>query len=139
MSDSTSPAPAWRNLKTAFLAVVLLAATAYAIWIFVLQFRAQEPARMAAREALSSDEVMKRIGQPIRVGPFIRGNLVSSNDSGVADLIIPVRGPRGKGMLLEWAQKTSGKWRICSLAFRSDANSMDVEIISDTKSNCERE
>jgi Cytochrome oxidase complex assembly protein 1 len=139
MSDSTSLAAASRNLKTAFLAVVLLAATAYALWIFVLQFRAQEPARMAAHEALSSDEMMKRIGQPIKVGPFIRGSLVSNNGSGIADLIIPVRGPRGKGMLREWAQESSGKWRICSLTFRSNANSTEVVIIPDAKSNCERE
>ena len=139
MSDSNFLSTVARNLKSALIAVVILTGTGYAFWIFVLQFRAQDPARIAAREALSSDVVMRSIGQPMNVGPFIRGNLVSSNGSGTADLIIPIRGPKGKGTLLEWAQESSGKWRICSLTFRSSTESADIAIIPEEKSDCERE
>jgi hypothetical protein len=120
----------------AVLALVLSIAT---IWIVSFQSRTREPVKLAADVARASAAVRHLIGEPMKVGRWTKGNLVADNGDGNADLTIPVYGPLGRGILLEWAQEDTGKWHLCSLLLRSNDVSTSITLVSDASTHCDRE
>jgi hypothetical protein len=72
---------------------------------------------------------------------------------GNADLRIPLHGPRGRGTLMEWAQREGGRWHVCSLVFHpygghpygghSDGGhadtGTDLMLVDAAKTHCEAE
>lgn len=65
---------------------------------------------------------------------------MTRSGDGTADLTIPIYGPLGRGILLEWAQEDTGKWHLCFLLFRSTNNvSTSVNLVSDDSTHCDRE
>ena len=121
----------------ALLTVILFAA---AIWIVIFQNRVREPVRLAADVAGGSADVRQVIGDRLKIGRWIRGNLVATSGDGNADLTIPVYGSLGRGVLEEWAQEGAGKWRLCSLVFHSGKhNSITITVVDDASTRCDRE
>lgn len=108
-------------------------------WIVRFERRAREPVRLATSVARRSAEVRHLIGEPIHVGRWAKGNLVANHGEGTADLTISIHGPLGRGTLLEWAQEDAGKWRLCSLLFRSNDVSTGTTLVSDASTHCDRE
>jgi hypothetical protein len=94
-----------------------------------------DPAIYAAQ---SSPAVAAQIGLPIEPGWPIRGTVRSRQGSGNADLQILVSGSRAHGVLFEWAQQDRGKWRICSLEFRS-ADGSRLNLVDSATTHCEPE
>lgn len=110
------------------------------IWTVIFQNRAKEPVRLAADLAEGSAGVRQAIGVPLKTGRWIRGNLTTKRGEGNADITIPVHGPLGQGILQEWAQEDAGKWRLCSLLFRSEGQiSASITLVSDESTHCDRE
>jgi hypothetical protein len=116
-------------------AVLLLAAVADSI--LGLQMR-RRIARGVLARAVKSVQFQKKLGQPVKVGYFVRGRVIGGMDAGTADLTIPVSGPVGAGKLIDWSQTGFAGWQVCSLEFRSDDGSTIV-IVPDETSHCERE
>jgi hypothetical protein len=94
-------------------------------------------ADLAIYAAETSSEVNSLLGDPIVAGKP-SGSSVTKNGSGNADLVIPLAGPKGRGLLTERAQQTQGKWRLCGLDFQPEHGS-SVMLVDETKSHCERE
>ncbi len=96
-------------------------------------------ANPAIYQAQTDARVVALLGIPIQPGWPIRGKLSTRKGFGNADLRIPLSGPRGKGLLLEWAQLQRGKWHICSLVFNS-ATGGQINLVDDQiQTHCERE
>jgi hypothetical protein len=90
--------------------------------------------KMAIAAAQSNPIVKQRLGEPIKRGFFISGNIEVSGPSGHADIAIPVSGPRGKATLYAVAEKSAGLWKLESLqAGFSDESAR--ENLLDTRSN----
>jgi hypothetical protein len=95
-------------------------------------------ARLATETAQNSGLLDEAVGRPLSMGILVHGRVTGGNEGGTADLEIPVSGSRGKGTLFAWEQGEQNSWRVCSLAFRS-TRGMEIIIVSDETSHCERE
>src|SRR6218665_85638 len=66
--------------------------------------------------AKQSPEVREALGEPIETSWLGQQmNIKTHNDEGPAQLTIPLKGPRGEGMLRVKATKTEGNWRFQTL------------------------
>jgi len=132
------PTPARRNaiiLATVFLFPLLILCL---LFLFKRSSEKKAIADPAIYAAQASAKVAGRIGLPIQAASSIRGNILTSGDDRNADLQIPLHGSHGQGMLIEWAQRQKGKWRLCSLQFHS-ATGDEVDLVDPAKSGCDPE
>jgi Cytochrome oxidase complex assembly protein 1 len=106
------------------------------LWGIVFLNASVEPVRLAVITAQTSDLFREIVGQPVQTGVFVRGTMDPFSSSGNAHLTIPISGDRGVGVLREWAQQESGKWRLCWLVYRPDNGQPQVTIVSDKDSPC---
>jgi hypothetical protein len=95
-------------------------------------------ALLATETAQNSGLLDEAIGRPLSMGLLVHGRVIGGDEKGTADLEIPVSGSYGKGTLFAWEQGEQNSWRVCSLAFRS-TRGMEIIIVSDETSHCERE
>jgi len=77
--------------------------------------KATDAYREAVDRAKSSPQVHAALGEPVKEGWLVSGNVHVSGPSGDADLSIPLSGPRGKGTLYATARKQAGRWRYSVL------------------------
>ncbi len=122
-------------LLTVFVFPVLFL---FALYLFQGSGLRRAIAGPAIFAAQSSPEVAAQIGLPIEPGWPIRGTVTQKGPDGNADLSIPLKGSHGRGVLVEWAQKSNGKWHACTVEFRSaDGKSVGLAVSSHTA--CEPE
>ena len=95
-------------------------------------------ALLATETAQNSGLLDEAVGSPISMGILVHGRVIGGDEKGTADLEIPVSGSHGEGTLFAWEQGEQNSWRVCSLAFRSTSG-MEIIIVSDETSHCERE
>ncbi len=96
-----------------FLAAVFVAATT--------MMRSTGAYQLAIRQAQGSACVTRMLGAPIEAGWMLTGGTNESDSSGLANLSIPIHGPKGKGSLLLEAKKSDGVWAITSLILDTDS------------------
>ena len=72
--------------------------------------------KQAVAKARANPTVVARLGAPIAEGYWVSGNINVQNDSGNADLLIPISGPRGKAVVHAVASKSAGKWEFSRLS-----------------------
>jgi len=106
------------------------------LWGIVFLNASLEPVRLAVITAETSDAFRNAVGQPVQTGVFVRGRMDLFSRTGNAHLTIPISGQKGRGVLREWAQQDSGKWRLCGLVYRPDDGESPVTIVSDKGSPC---
>jgi len=88
--------------------------------------------------AQASPRVAAEIGLPIEPGWPVRGHLFEKGADGNADLLIRLNGSRASGTLIEWTQRSHGKWHICSLTFITDGQA-PLQLVDPGPSHCEPE
>ena len=128
MSTHVPAAPGWwqRNWKwcvpvLAALLLALLAAFVFGIVALVFgAIRSSSPYQQAVSRAQSDSAVIAALGEPIRTGWFVQGNISTDGASGSADLAIPLDGARTDGTLYVVAHKRAGEWRYETLAVNVD-------------------
>ena len=118
-------------------AVLVIAAGLISVWRF--ERNARVPIRVAMHVARNSAELQTAIGTPMQVEPLARGDLIADRGNGNADLMVRIKGPKGRGVLGEWAQEVAGQWHICSLDFRSQDGVIRLTLVDEASTHCERE
>lgn len=108
------------------------------LFVFRNTGRKRAVADSAIYLAQASPQVAARIGLPIAPEWPVRGRLLERGADGNADLQIRLRGSRGSGVLQEWAQRSGGKWRICSLAFQSGEDA-PLPLVDPARTHCDPE
>jgi len=83
--------------------------------IILSSFHGSEVYQQAIARARTDPQVVQELGEPVRPGWLILGELKTSNDTGKADLQIPISGPRGKAQIRAIAEKSEGVWRFSCL------------------------
>jgi hypothetical protein len=77
--------------------------------------------------AETDPEVELALGHPIKAGWVMSGNIELKNDSGEAQMRIPISGPEGSGTIVLEAHKADGKWTFEKLIFeRDDGSEVDL-------------
>ncbi len=109
------------------------------LWMMVFLNASLAPVRLAVITAQTSDVFRDVVGQPVETGVFVRGTMDLFAESGNAHLTIPISGDKSTGVLREWAQKDSGKWRLCWLVYRPESGHAQITIVSDKDTPCARE
>ena len=136
MSTHVPTQPGWwqRNWKwcVPVLGALLLAMfAAFVFGIVALVFgaiKSSDPYRHGVTQAQSDPAVIAALGEPIRAGWFVQGNISTSGASGEADLAIPLDGPRSDGTLYVVAEKRAGEWRYETLAVNVDGGERIVLV-----------
>jgi hypothetical protein len=94
-------------------AVLVAAVIAFIVFILVFVFgamRSSAPYRESVALAKSDPRVVALLGSPVRAGYIFGGSINTQGSSGHANLMIPLRGPKGGGILEVQAEKKDGKW-----------------------------
>lgn len=69
-----------------------------------------EPSEYAMEMTQSNVQIIESIGEPIEKNGMPSGNISYVNESGEADLQIPVKGPKGDAVVFVKAHKVEGEW-----------------------------
>lgn len=114
--------------KRGKLGIGTLAATSlFVLFVIPLFFaieaemRNSDAYKLTMNTAQASPCVTSTLGSPLQPGWMMTGEIQESSIEGLADLSIPVTGPKGKGNLDVQAKKLNGNWKIDSLAFTHGA------------------
>ena len=107
----------WVIVPLAILAgIAALVVFAALIMAFVFgMIRSTDAYQQGLTRARADTTVVGAIGAPIEPGWVVAGNIDLTNDSGTADISIPVAGPRGTGTIHVIGTKTAGVWTYSEL------------------------
>jgi hypothetical protein len=118
----------WGWLVAAVFALFLSFVAAILLLVFSL-IRNSDASKLAIKTAESNPILAEQIGQPMKVGWLVTGNIEVSNDTGSAKLSIPISGPKGHGTLDAESHKRDGQWHLSSLEFEKDDSSIWLNLL----------
>jgi hypothetical protein len=107
------------------LALVLL--LVYAVFAMLGN---SDAAKMATTQAQSDSRVVQRLGQPVKRGLIVMGNIQTNPSSGRADLSIPLSGPKAEGTLYAVAVKSAGVWKFETLQLEVDGDTKRIDLLA---------
>ena len=123
--------PLWKIPLGCLTLFVLLAAFVIGLMtVITSSFRHSDVYQQAIAQATANLQVRERIGEPIKPGWLISGEMNMSSGSGKANLIIPISGPRGRGRIHAVAQKSGGVWRFTYLQVDAANRSASIDLLS---------
>jgi len=112
------------------LAVVLI--VGFVVGIFALVFgimKSSDAYKMAVLRASNSPQVVAAIGRPIKEGTFTAGSIHVTNETGEANLIIPISGPKGQGNIHVGATKSGSMWTFYKLYVVVDGSGQQIDLL----------
>ncbi|HKP03647.1 MAG TPA: cytochrome c oxidase assembly factor Coa1 family protein [Chthoniobacterales bacterium] len=140
---SPQPAPSWwnRNWKwfvptgccLGSILAILLAIVVFGAGIFGIIsgvgkiLKSSEPYQTALARAKSNEKVVTALGTPIEEG-FPMGSVNTNNDSGDADLSIPVTGPKGKGTIYVVGTRSGGTWTYSKMSVKITGTDEEIDL-----------
>jgi len=119
----------WKIPLGCLIALLLLCAfVAILFTVLDVSFRNSAVYQEALARAAGSSEVAARIGQPLRPGRVLQGQINVSGSTGTANMRIPVEGPRGKATIVLDAQKIDGTWvfRTLEVEFKGQPDAVNL-------------
>jgi len=93
----------------------------------------REPYRHAVRVASYDSRAHSTLGGPVKPGWLLIGNISVQNDSGQADLSIPVQGLAHKGTIHVVAKKSEGEWTYDKLMLEVDDSPERVDLLQPSR------
>ena len=103
-----------RNWKWTVPALVAVLMASIALFVFTM-FRHTDVFREAVARAEANPQVRAELGEPIREGWWVMGQVRTTGPSGKASLAIPLKGSRKDGTLHAVAHKSAGTWKYDTL------------------------
>ena len=100
----------WVGIGCGVLVVGCVVFVAFIAFVAVGAMRSSTPYKDAMQRAQTDPRVIEALGSPIEPGLFISGSINTQNQSGDADLSIPVSGPKGKARISVKGTKDEGRW-----------------------------
>jgi len=82
------------------------------ITMSVVSKRFSDVHTMAIQEVQAHPDVITRLGEPVKSGWNINGNITRRDDVGDADLEIPVTGPNGEAVIHVKARQYDDEWML---------------------------
>ncbi len=107
---------------------------AFGVAIFAFAFKAlgeSEAAQASLREAQASSVLIEEIGEPMTVGWLVLGNVNVSNDSGQADIIVPIEGPKGTASVHTIGVREGGVWTMQEMTATVEGTGTIVDLLAD--------
>lgn len=122
--------PLWK-IPVGCLTLLLLMAVFGAVALIIISgtFRSSDVYKQAVSQATGNVQVREQIGEPIKAGWFIFGELKYAGDSGHANFSIPISGPRARGSIRVIAHK-DGVWRFTCLLVVVEGQPQPIDLLS---------
>ena len=107
----------------------MMAVMAAALFIFVTGTIKSSEAYVGAMERVrTAPAVTAALGAPIREGFMVSGNIHVSGPTGLAELEIPVSGPRGSATVYVDAAKRLGEWHFDHLIVQVASTHQRIDL-----------
>lgn len=131
-----------RNLKWALplSAVLLLGGVGFFIWVGLHQvtsrLESSVPYKLAVERASQDMQVREALGQQMQAEALPMGNVGEFAGTGVATLVIRIKGPQGKGILVGEATRTQAEWRFDKLTAKLPGSHDEVDLRTSEEKAC---
>jgi len=86
--------------------------------------------QQAIAKTRSNPAVIRELGEPIKPGWLVSGQLSLNEASGRADLSIPISGPKKSGTVYVLAVKKLGKWDFSALEVEVEGESKRINLLT---------
>jgi len=135
--DPARPAPWWQRHPHRCVAVVVtasalvMAGIVLAVFTVVIGSIKSSDVYLTAMDRVRHDPaVASALGTPFREGMLVTGNIHVSGPTGLAELEIPVSGPKASATVYVEATKQLGEWRFDHLIVQLDATHRRLDLLS---------
>lgn len=91
--------------------------------------RSSDVYQYTLQKASHDPRVTAVTGEPVEAGMMASGSVNTSNDSGQANLSIPIHGPRGAGRVSVTAHKAGGAWTYNTMVFQPDGAAAPINLL----------
>jgi hypothetical protein len=91
--------------------------------------KSSDPYKHGVAEAQASSEVSAALGSPVQTWLFPSGHIKVSDNSGVADLKIPLSGANGYGTLHVIATRSGGKWSYSTVDVDVNNGQKQIDVL----------
>jgi hypothetical protein len=98
--------------------------------VITTSFRSSDVYKQAMSQAAANEQVRAQIGDSIKADWLISGELKVSNETGSADLSIPISGSRGRGTIRAVASKSGGVWRFSCLQVVVEGHRSVIDVLA---------
>lgn len=93
-----------------------------------------EPVRHAVTLAEANPAAVAALGTPMEPGMMMSGTLQTNNDSGHADLTIPLKGPKGNGRVYIKGDREADRWTYSLIELSIDASGDRIDLLDGDRS-----
>jgi len=114
-------------LSIIVMGVAVVAAVAF---LAIGAIKSSDVYQQALAKTRSNPAVVRELGEPIEAGLRISGSINVNNDSGNADVRIPVSGPKKSGAIYATAIKKEGKWDFTALEVEIDGETKRINLLA---------
>jgi Cytochrome oxidase complex assembly protein 1 len=87
--------------------------------------------REAVATAAASPAVREALGEPVRQGWYLTGNIQVNGPSGQADVAIPLKGSQRDGTLYVVAEKSAGRWTYETLEVEVEGTEERINLLEE--------
>lgn len=138
-SDPQYPQPPRKRMNPLAIAAVgcaiaIAAVIGFAAFILTIVFgalRNSTPYEAAVARAQFDPRVIALLGKPVEAKLIVSGTIHAVNDSGTANLDIPLEGPKGKAKLHVAGTKEKGVWTYSEMTVTPE-NGEPVNLLAST-------
>lgn len=88
-----------------------------------------EPFEYAIAQASENKIVLEHLGEHIETNGMMNGNLSYSNDDGEIDIVVPIKGTKGEGVLTVVGTKTDGDWSYETVYITIKATNEKINLL----------
>lgn len=134
--DNQGPSWVQRNWRWVFpAALVGVVALAAGLSLLVLTIimhpsKSSEVYRQALQRASSDPRVLERLGEPVEPRWFVTGRVERTGPrGGLADMTIPLAGPRGEANLYVIGREHEGRWVVTKLILEPGTEGERIDLL----------
>lgn len=119
MSNNNKTSPwVWIGLGCGAMVVGSIAFGAFIVFIVFGALRSSQPYQDGLRAARADARVTDALGTPIKPGWLMTGSIKTVNDSGSANIMFTISGPKSDGAMRVIGTKADGHWTYTVMQFR---------------------
>lgn len=98
------------------------------IFVFGL-FMKTEPYIQGLHIVTHSPAVIAELGEPVKPGWYVTGNIKVDTSEGRANIDFPIYGPKGKGTVYVKAIKDTGKWHLIRVVVEIETTHERIDVL----------
>lgn len=123
----------WRWILPAAIAGVVLLAAGLALLVLTIIMQPVKSSEVyddALQRATRDPRVLEQLGEPLDVGWFATGRIERTGPrGGLADMTIPLEGPRAKANLYVIGREHEGRWTITKLVLEPIDSGERIDLL----------